>query len=42
MSKIELRNIRKAFGTTTVLDGIDLDVANGEVITLIGALDEVL
>ena len=37
MSKIELRNVRKAFGATIVLDGIDLDVAEGEVITLIGA-----
>ena len=37
MSKIELRNVRKAFGSTTVLNGIDLDVAEGEVITLIGA-----
>lgn len=35
--KISLRNVRKAFGENTVLDGIDLDVANGEVITLIGA-----
>ena len=37
MSKIELRNVRKSFDSTTVLDGIDLDVAEGEVITLIGA-----
>jgi polar amino acid transport system ATP-binding protein len=35
--KISLRNVHKAFGENTVLDGIDLDVANGEVITLIGA-----
>jgi polar amino acid transport system ATP-binding protein len=36
-AKLSLRNVRKAFGTNTVLDGIDLDVAEGEVITLIGA-----
>ena len=35
--KVSLRNVRKSFGTNTVLDGIDLDVAEGEVITLIGA-----
>ena len=36
-AKLSLRNVRKTFGTNTVLDGIDLDVAEGEVITLIGA-----
>ena len=36
-TKLSLRGVRKAFGTNTVLDGIDLDVAEGEVITLIGA-----
>ncbi len=35
--KLSLRGVRKAFGTTTVLDGIDLDVGVGDVITLIGA-----
>jgi len=35
--KLSLRGIRKSFGDTTVLDGIDLDVAEGDVITLIGA-----
>lgn len=35
--KLSLRNVRKSFGTNTVLDGIDLDVTEGEVITLIGA-----
>ncbi|MGB0114377.1 MAG: amino acid ABC transporter ATP-binding protein [Ilumatobacteraceae bacterium] len=35
--KLSLRGVRKSFGTTTVLDGIDLDVALGDVITLIGA-----
>jgi polar amino acid transport system ATP-binding protein len=36
-TKLSLRNVRKSFGTNTVLDGIDLDIAEGEVITLIGA-----
>jgi polar amino acid transport system ATP-binding protein len=36
-AKLALRGVRKAFESTTVLDGIDLEVAEGEVITLIGA-----
>jgi len=35
--KLRLSSVRKAFGDNVVLDGIDLDVADGEVITLIGA-----
>jgi polar amino acid transport system ATP-binding protein len=35
--KLQLRSVFKAFDGTTVLDGIDLDVAEGDVITLIGA-----
>ena len=33
---VQMRDIVKRFGSTTVLDGIDLDVAEGEVVTLIG------
>jgi ABC-2 type transport system ATP-binding protein len=35
-SLIELRNIRKSFGAVTALDGVDLDVAAGEVVVLLG------
>jgi polar amino acid transport system ATP-binding protein len=35
--KLELHGVRKSFGDTVVLDGIDLDVGEGDVITLIGA-----
>ncbi len=35
--KLSLRGVCKSFGSTVVLDGIDLDVAEGDVITLIGA-----
>jgi polar amino acid transport system ATP-binding protein len=35
--KIELSGVRKSFGANVVLDGIDLAVAPGEVVTLIGA-----
>nr|WP_206758284.1 amino acid ABC transporter ATP-binding protein [Frigoribacterium sp. CFBP 8754] len=34
---MRLEGVRKAFGDTTVLDGIDLDVARDEVVALIGA-----
>jgi polar amino acid transport system ATP-binding protein len=36
-SKIALRGVVKEFGTHRVLDGIDLDVADGSAIALIGA-----
>jgi polar amino acid transport system ATP-binding protein len=35
--KLSMRGVHKSFGATYVLRGIDLDVATGEVITLIGA-----
>ncbi len=35
--KISMRAVRKSFDSTVVLDGIDLDVTEGDVITLIGA-----
>lgn len=34
---LKLRNIRKSFGDLEVLKGIDLDVAKGEVVSIIGA-----
>ena len=37
VAKLSLQGITKSFGDTAVLRGIDLDVAAGEVITLIGA-----
>lgn len=36
MSTIELVNISKSFGKTTVVDGIDLSIADGEFIVLVG------
>jgi len=35
-SKISLRSVHKAFGTHAVLNGIDIDIAEGSVISLIG------
>jgi phospholipid/cholesterol/gamma-HCH transport system ATP-binding protein len=34
--KIRVRELRKAFGPKTVLDGVDLDVADGESLVVIG------
>ena len=34
--KIALRGVRKAFGGTTVLNGLDLDIATGESVVVIG------
>jgi ABC-type polar amino acid transport system ATPase subunit len=34
---LRLEGVRKSFGGTTVLDGVDLDVARDEVVVLIGA-----
>ncbi|TXJ07393.1 MAG: amino acid ABC transporter ATP-binding protein [Aeromicrobium sp.] len=34
---LRIRNAKKSFGDQVVLDGIDLDVATGEVVCLIGA-----
>ncbi|MEQ8195406.1 MAG: ATP-binding cassette domain-containing protein, partial [Rhodospirillales bacterium] len=34
--KIRLHNVRKAFGTKRVLDGVDLDVNKGESVVIIG------
>jgi polar amino acid transport system ATP-binding protein len=36
VSIIEIASLHKRFGATTVLDGIDLDVAEGEVVAIIG------
>jgi polar amino acid transport system ATP-binding protein len=35
-SKISLRGVHKAFGTNSVLNGIDMDIAEGTVVSLIG------
>jgi polar amino acid transport system ATP-binding protein len=37
MAKLEARGLRKSFGATEVIRGIDLDVAAGEMVCLIGA-----
>ncbi|WP_108781528.1 amino acid ABC transporter ATP-binding protein [Pontivivens insulae] len=37
MAKLSLRGVRKRFGDVDVCNGIDLDVADGEMVCLIGA-----
>ncbi|MEO8741424.1 MAG: ABC transporter ATP-binding protein [Casimicrobiaceae bacterium] len=37
MASVSLKSIAKAFGTTEVLSNIDLEIADGEFITLVGA-----
>ena len=36
MSVLEIRNLHKSFGSLTVLDGVDLTVEKGDVITILG------
>src|SRR3954464_952600 len=36
MPMVEIASLTKRFGATTVLDGVDLDVAEGEVVAIIG------
>ena len=35
-SMVEIRNVHKSFGSLQVLKGVDFDVREGEVVTLIG------
>ena len=37
MAAVSLRNIAKRFGDVAVMQGIDLDIANGEFVVLVGA-----
>ncbi|WP_372839900.1 hypothetical protein [Phaeovulum sp.] len=36
MGHIQLQNVGKSFGGTDVLTGIDLDIADGEFLVLVG------
>ena len=36
MASLTLKNIHKSFGNTTVLSGVDLDVADGEFVVIVG------
>ena len=36
MSTVQLRNVKKAFGSTEILHGIDLDIEDGEFVVFVG------
>ena len=36
MSTVQLKNVKKAFGKTEVLHGIDLDIKHGEFVVFVG------
>ena len=36
MAKVQLRDVRKSYGTNAVIHGIDVDVADGEFIVIVG------
>ena len=35
-STLQVKSLRKAFGSQTVLNGIDLKIAKGEIVTVLG------
>src|SRR3712207_9461552 len=36
MAAVEIRNVRKAFGTTAVIHGVSVDIGDGEFVILVG------
>src|ERR671933_2861489 len=36
MAAVEIRNVRKAFGSTQVIHGVSIDIADGEFVILVG------
>ena len=36
MATVSLRDVRKSFGKTDVIHGIDIDIADGEFIVIVG------
>ena len=36
MASVEIRGVRKAFGATPVIHGVDADIADGEFVILVG------
>ena len=36
MASVEIRDVRKAYGTTRVIHGVDVDIADGEFVILVG------
>ena len=36
MSSVQIRDVRKAFGPTKVIQGVSVDIADGEFVVLVG------
>ena len=36
MATVEIRDVRKAFGSTKVLHGVSVDIADGQFVVLVG------
>ena len=36
MASVEIRDVRKAFGATQVIHGVDVDIEDGEFVILVG------
>src|SRR5437879_4869377 len=36
MASVSIREVRKAFGTTAVIHGVDIDIGDGEFVVLVG------
>ena len=36
MAEVTIRNLRKSYGTTEVIHGLDVDIENGEFVVLVG------
>ncbi len=36
MSSVQIRDVRKAFGPTQVIQGVSVDIADGEFVVLVG------
>ena len=36
MASVEIRDVRKAYGSTAVIHGVDVDIKDGEFVVLVG------
>ena len=36
MASVEIRDVRKSFGTTAVIHGVSIDISDGEFVILVG------
>ena len=36
MAKLELRNVRKSFGSLEIIKGVSIDIADGEFVVIVG------